>query len=72
MGVNDKIMSTEAEVLHPPAIVYSERDREEPDQQRGLSNWKLPPNRRYLEPAASPKVWVAVIVQSEVGDKEVM
>lgn len=64
MRPDSDMQRAQADLLFPPALVYGNNDREEP--QGGNLNWKLPQGRRFLTAAQPPKIWAAVIFQHGV------
>ncbi|KAH7702925.1 NRDE-3 protein, partial [Aphelenchoides avenae] len=59
-----EMQKAQAQLLFPPALVYANNDREEPN---GANlNWKMGPQRRFLIAAQPPKIWAAVIFQHGV------
>jgi len=63
-----ELLRAESNVLYPPAITYSQGEKDEVDA-KGMLNWKLG-QRKYLYPClrqdSQPLVWVAVNVASGV------
>lgn len=67
IGVGTNLITQKAEVLFPPALIFNEREREEPDLK--TAGWRLSPNRRFLKPEQVSRMAVVIIQNQLPSDK---